>query len=471
MRNFCLVLLAISLFHCSEPTEKLDILINNAQVIDVKTGAVSGAQHIGIRNDTIIFIGHDQKANGYTATQTIDASGKFVIPGLWDMHVHFRGGASLIQENKNLLPLFVANGITGVREAGGDMTSEIFKWRKEIQNQQLTGPVIFTSGPKLDGPRATWAGSIPVTTQEEAIQAVDSLENLGVDFIKIYDSRISREAYLWIIQEAKKRGITTSGHMPFTVMLEEAVNAGIGAVEHLYYILKGASSEEYAITQDNINGKAGFWGSMDKLIATYDDATAQKTFQSLKDNDVYVVPTMHVGNTLSYLDRDNHENDAYLQYIGPGIIKSYEGRVRGAMRASPAAVERRHALNTTFRGLVPKLNQAGVTLLAGSDTGASNSYVYQGISLHQELAALVETGISPLEALKAATINGARFLKVDDYHGSVEEGKSGDLLILEANPLEDITNTQQIHTLVLDTKVYGKAALDEMLESVRVYGN
>lgn len=467
MRNSLLICLAFALLHCSKPTEKLDILINNARIVDVKTGRISRDQHIGIRSDTIVFIGDDEQVTAYSALQTIEASGKFVIPGLWDMHVHFRGGDALIQENKNLLPLFVANGITGVREAGGDMTSEIFKWRKEIKDGQLTGPAIFTSGPKLDGPRATWAGSIPVTTQEEVVQAVDSLENMGVDFIKIYDSRISREAYIWIIEEAKRRGITTSGHMPFTVMLEEAVNAGLGSVEHLYYILKGASAEEYAVTQDNINGKAGFWGSMDRLIATYDKSVAQKTFQSLKDNDVYVVPTMHIGNTLSYLDRDNHEEDEYLQYIGPGIIKTYEGRVRGAMRASPAAVERRHALNTTFRGLVPKLNQAGVTLLAGSDTGASNSYVYQGISLHQEMAALVETGLSPLEALKAATINGARFLNVDEYYGSIEEGKSGDLLILDANPLEDISNSQRIHTLVLDTKVYSKSELDQMLESAR----
>lgn len=467
MRNSLIICLAFIVFQCSKPTEEIDILISNTRIVDVKTGRISKDQSIGIRNDTIIFIGDSEQAGMYSAIQSIDATGKYVIPGLWDMHVHFRGGESLIAENKNLLPLFVANGITGVREAGGDMTSEIFKWREEIQKGQLTGPAIFTSGPKLDGPRATWAGSIPVVTQEDVLQAVDSLENMGVDFIKIYDSRISREAYLWIIEEAKSRGITTSGHMPFTVMLEEAVNAGLGSVEHLYYILKGASAEEYAVTQDNINGKAGFWGSMDRLIATYDESVAQQTFQSLKDNDVYVVPTMHIGNTLSYLDRDNHEQDEYLQYIGPGIIKTYEGRVRGAMRASPAAVERRHALNTTFRGLVPKLNEAGVTLLAGSDTGASNSYVYQGISLHQEMAALVETGISPLEALKAATINGAEFLKVDGYYGSVEEGKSGDLLILDANPLEDISNTQKIFTLVLDSKVYDKRSLDQMLEDAK----
>ncbi|KOF02797.1 amidohydrolase [Roseivirga seohaensis subsp. aquiponti] len=468
MKKLSLLLLTAFLFSCSTSEKtKLDILIDHANVVGVKTGQLMPDQQIGIRNDTIIFVREAGSNNDYTAAKTIDATGKFVIPGLWDMHVHFRGGEELIEENKNLLPLFIANGVTGVREAGGDMTSEIFKWREEIKSGTLTGPVIFTSGPKLDGPRATWAGSIPVTTKEEVIQAVDSLENMGVDFIKIYDSTISKEAYIWIIEEAKRRGITTSGHMPFTVMLEDAVNAGLGSVEHLYYILKGASTEEKEITQDVIDGKAGFWGSMDKLIATYDESQAQTVFEMLKTNNTYVVPTKHIGNTLSYLDRDNHENDEYLNYVGDGIIKTYQGRIRSAMRANEKAVAERHELNSTFEKLIPKMQAAGVSLLAGSDSGASNSYVYQGISLHQELAALVAAGLTPAEALRTATINGSKFMKMENFYGSVETGKSSDLLILNANPLEDITNTQAINTLVLGRKVFSEQDLKGMLEQLR----
>lgn len=468
MKKISFLALIICVFACSNNSKtEVDILIDHANVIDVKTGELLANQQIGIRNDTILFIREAGNNSDYTATKTIDATDKYVIPGLWDMHVHFRGGDELIEENKNLLPLFVANGITGVREAGGDMTTEIFKWRAAIKEGSMIGPKIYTSGPKLDGPKATWAGSIPVTTKEEVIQAVDSLENMGVDFIKIYDSRISKEAYIWIIEEAKKRGITTSGHMPFTVMLKDAVTAGLGSVEHLYYILKGASTQEKEITQDVINGKAGFWGSMDKLIATYDDIQANRVFELLKDNNTYVTPTKHIGNTLSYLDRDNHENDEYLQYVGEGIIETYKGRVRSAMRANEKAVKERHQLNSTFASLIPKMQAAGVSLLAGSDSGASNSYVYQGISLHQELAALVAAGLTPAEALRTATINGAKFLKVDDYYGSIEVGKSSDLLILDANPLEKIDNTQRISTLILGKKVYSQQDLSAMLESVK----
>jgi imidazolonepropionase-like amidohydrolase len=468
MKQLLLLFAILSIASCSTSEKtKLDLLIDHANVVDVKTGQLMANQQIGVRNDTIIFVREAGNNSDYTAAETIDATGKFVIPGLWDMHVHFRGGNELIEENKNLLPLFIANGITGVREAGGDMTQEIFKWRTEIQSGQLIGPTIYTSGPKLDGPKATWAGSIPVTTKEEVIQAVDSLEDMGVDFIKIYDSTISREAYIWIIEEAKKRGITTSGHMPFTVMLADAVNAGLGSVEHLYYVLKGASTQEKEITQDVIDGKSGFWGSMDKLIKTYDEDQADQIFGLLKSNNTYVVPTQHIGNTLSYLDRDNHEADEYLQYIGPGIIDSYQGRIRGAMRANEKAIAERHELNSIFASLIPKMQTAGVSLLAGSDSGASNSYVYQGVSLHQELAALVAAGLSPAEALRTATINGAKFLKVDDYYGSIEVGKSSDLLILNANPLDDITNTQKINTLILGNRTFAKSDLEKMLNDLK----
>ncbi len=456
----------LCLLNCTNTAEEqVDVLIQHANVIDVNTGEVSGEMSIGIRNDSIVYLGNGN--SNFSASQTIDATGKYVIPGLWDMHVHFRGGDELIGENKNLLPLFVANGITGVREAGGDMTTEIFKWRAEMENGSLIGPMIYTSGPKLDGPRATWAGSIPVVTKEDAVIAIDSLEQMNVDFIKLYDSRVTREAYIWILEEAERRGIRTSGHMPFTVMLEEAVTAGLGSVEHLYYILKGSSTEEQQVTDDNINRKASFSGSMTTLMDSYSEEQAQKAFKMLVDNDTYVTPTMHIGNTLSYLDRDDHSNDEYLNYIGEGIIETYQGRIRSAARASEEFIAMRHRLNTAFKNLVPKMSAAGVSLLAGSDSGASNSYTYQGISLHQELAALVDAGLSPIEALKAATINGAKFLRVEDFYGTLAVGKSGDVLVLDANPLEDITNTQKINTLVMKSKTYSSADLKAMLESVR----
>ena len=291
-----LPVLLFTLMGC-QPSESVDILITHAEVIDVESGDVLSDYQIGIRDGKIAFI-NNEYTQSYQANETIEAKGKFIIPGLWDMHIHFRGGEELIVENKNLIPLFVANGITGVREAGGDMTNQIFQWQDDIEAGEMVGPTIFTSGPKLDGPRATWAGSIPVVTQEDAATAVDSLINLGSDFIKLYDSRITREAYIWILEEAEKRGIRTSGHMPFTVTLEEAVTAGLGSVEHLYYTLKGSSTEEQEVTDDNIAGKANFWGSMNRLMASTTPEQEKATFQMLVDNDTYVTPTLFLATHL-----------------------------------------------------------------------------------------------------------------------------------------------------------------------------
>lgn len=459
-----LILLTTIVFSCQNKAT-VDVLIADAEVIDVESGEVLSNQYIGIRNDTIVFIGDSD--TGYKANTTIEASGKYVIPGLWDMHIHFRGGKNLIEENKNLIPLFTANGITGVREAGGDMTEEIFKWRKAIQNEEMVGPKIFTSGPKLDGPGGTWAGSIPVTTKEEAVQAVDSLINMEVDFIKLYDSRISKEAYLWILEEAKRRGIKTSGHMPFTVMMEEAVNAGLGSIEHLCYVLKGASAEEKAITEDVIAGKSSFWGSLNSLIETKTQEQEQAAFELLQQNNTFVTPTLHIGSVLTYLKQVDHSEDEYLNYIGDGIIDTYQGRIRSAMNASDEFTQMRIDLNNTFISMVPKMHEAGVTLMAGSDSGASNSYTYPGQSLHAELKAMVDAGLPAIEALRAATINGAKFLEVDDFYGSLKPGKSADLLLLNTNPLEDISGTKDINSMVLKGEIYTKSNMDAMLESVR----
>lgn len=446
---------------------EVDTLITNVNIIDVVSGEVIDNQNIGLRNDSIIFIVDNSELFNVQADTIYDKRGKYIIPGLWDMHVHFRGGVSLIEENKSLLPLYTAYGISGVRDAGGDLTASVLSWRKAIRNGSLIGPDIFTSGPKLDGPNGTWAGSIPVVTEEDVIHALDTLEQIGSDYVKIYDSRISKEAYLGIIKEATKRGTTTSGHMPFTVMLEDAVEAGIGSIEHLYYILKGCSSEEAAVTQAVIDGEMGFWSSFERLMATYDEAIAKTTIQRLKDNGTFVVPTLHIGSILTLMKDQTHENDEMLNYVGDGIIDTYSGRIRGALGASDATTDRNKRMRVMFRELVPKLVDAGVLLLAGSDGGASNSYVYPGISLHNELEEMVKTGLTPVEALRTATINGAKFMKTDHYTGSIEVGKTANLLILNVNPLSDIRNTQNINMMISNGKTHTENDLKALKESVR----
>jgi imidazolonepropionase-like amidohydrolase len=464
-------ILAVSIFAtgaCNTKSNiKVDTLIANINIVDVITGDIITNQNIGLRNDSIIFIVGNSELFNVESESIYDKRGKYAIPGLWDMHVHFRGGAALIEENKNLLPLYTAYGISGVRDAGGDLTSSVLEWRKAIRSGSLIGPDIFTSGPKLDGPNGTWAGSIPVVTDEDVFHALDTLEAIGSDYVKIYDSRISKDSYLSIIKEATKRGTTTSGHMPFTIMLQDAIEAGIGSIEHLYYILKGCSSEEAAVTQAVIDGEMGFWSSFERLMATYDEDIAKTTIQRLKDNGTFVTPTLHIGSILTLMKEQSHDNDEMLNYVGDGIIETYSGRVRGALRASDAITDRNKRMRIMFRELVPKLVDAGVLLLAGSDGGASNSYVYPGISLHKELANMVETGLTPIQALRTATINGAKFMKTDHFTGSIAVGKQANLLILNVNPLSDIRNTQNINMMISNGKTHTENDLEAFKESVR----
>ncbi|WP_299443074.1 amidohydrolase family protein [uncultured Aquimarina sp.] len=472
IRNYKILLLTLillSILSCSEKQkEQYDTVISNINLIQIENGDIA-TKTLYINNGKIVKLEAIDSVDAYDAKNKIDGTGKYLLPGFWDNHIHLRGGSSLIEENRNLLPLFIANGITTVRDAGGDLTLEILKWKKEIKNKTLIGPTIYTSGPKLDGANATWAGSLSIESPEDITNALDSLEKIPSDFVKIYDSRISRENYLAILKQATDRKIISSGHMPFTVKLDEALDSGIGAIEHLYYILKGCSAKESEITQAIINKELGFWNAMDDLILSYEDSTAQKTFRNLKNTNTYVVPTLHIGNILSYLDEVDHTADPYLKIIGKGIIKTYEGRIKRALNSSEEAKKSRKELNTFFKNLTKSLQDADVKLLAGSDSGAYNSYTYAGISLHQELEAMVLAGLSPIEAIQTSAYNGSRFLKKDTISGTIAIGKNSDLVILNSNPIQNIKNTQDIYRVIKGDQIYDPKKITEKYDCLECF--
>ena len=447
----------------SEPDITYDVAIENVNLIDLETGQID-LSTIYLKDGRLAHIENTVEKSSSKATATIDGSGKYALPGFWDNHVHFRGGDSLIAANKNFLNLFIANGITTVRDAGGDLTSSVMKWQKAITNNELVGPTIFTSGPKIDGPGATWAGSLEVENDQDISKALDSLQSIPTDFVKIYDSKITGENYLRTIRDAEKRNLITSGHMPFTVQLEATIDAGLDAVEHLYYILKGCSANEEEITQKLITKEIGFWDAMPLLQASFSDLTALKTFKNLKTNNVFV-PTLHIGSVLSYLDEVDHTKDEYLKYMSSDVQKTYQGRIDRVKNASKKQIADRKKLDQFFGKLAYNLNKNGVSLLAGSDSGAYNSYTYPGISLHKEMEALVATGISPLDALRSSAYNGAKFLKQDVDYGTISEGKIADIVLLNTNPLENIKNTQDIYMVFTKGTARSKTDLDNLLKT------
>ena len=450
-----LLLLLFVIQSCQERPEevKFNIGITNVVVINENGEQLDELQNVFLDGDTIALVEASSSASGAAATTVIDGTDKFLLLGLWDNHAHFRGGEKLISQNEKFLKLFVDHGITTVRDAGGDLTVQVQKWNEEINSNLRIGPTIYTSGPKIDGLNSRWDGSLEVANEADIKKALDSLQELDVDYVKMYDSTISGENYLETIRQASSRGMITSGHMPFTVMLDDAIEAGLDNVEHLYYILKGCSSQEKEITEQIKAGKLGFWGSMEQLIDTYDEDTAQATFKKLRDNNVFVTPTQHIGNILSYLDEVDHSNDAYLQNLSPEFLATYEGRNKSALNASPKAKANRKALQDFFQKLTKSLSEAGVSLLAGSDSGAYNSYTYPGPSLHGELSQMVNAGLTTQEALRTS-YNGARFLNKNGY--SFARGNTADLLLLKKSPLENIENTLDIDLVIKNGQIVQK---------------
>ena len=459
-----LLILFIAFCACkTEQTPEYDLILSNARVIDLETGQVTN-QDILIADATIRKLLPAGEAGDIGAVERHSAEGAYVLPGFWDNHVHFRGGPQLVDQNQKFLNLFLAHGITTVRDAGGDLTPAIKEWQNDVA-AGMPGPTIFTSGPKIDGPNPTWAGSLEVEKTEDITEVLDSLQALEVDFVKLYDSRISGELYLETLREADQQGLISSGHMPFSVTLEETVIAGIDAIEHLYYVMKGCADDEPQVTQAIREGSMGFWQAMPRLQRSYSDSTAQKAFNRLREHNVYVVPTLHIGRTLSYLDEADHSSDIYLDYLSPDFTATYQGRINRALNASEATRRDRKALDNFFRELTTQLHLAGVGLLAGSDCGAFNSYVYPGPSLHDEMEALVSCGLSELEALRSSAYHGARFLKKEKEYGNIAIGKIADLVVLSENPLEDIRNTRSIQLVVKNGKAFDQKKLEQLLKT------
>ncbi|MGI4741741.1 MAG: amidohydrolase family protein [Janthinobacterium lividum] len=463
--------LLVGFGHRPTPPISYDLVIRHVSVVDVVTGQLLADQSVAVTGGKIVRVGPSSQAR-YDARQKLDGTGRFLIPGLWDMHVHFRGGDSLAAANKKSLTLYLAHGITTVRDCGGDLTPRIFEWRREEAAGTLAGPRIFTSGPKIDGPSAYWPGSLEVETPAQVSKALDSLQRLQVDYVKIYDSKISGPAYLETISQAEKRGMKTTGHMPYSVTLGEAVNRGLDATEHLYYVFKACSGKEDSLTALVRNSLStskplGLFAMLPAVYDTYSPAAAQRIFKLMASHHTAAVPTLAIGKTLAELSQNDHAHDTLRAYIDPKIQRTYTRRLASAQQQSPAARAFTQKLETKFMNLVPQMQAAGVSILAGSDSGAFNSFTYPGASLQDELALLVQAGLTPAQALRAATINGATFMGVADRSGTIAEGKDADLVLLSANPLADIRNTRKIAAVVSRGKVYSRQDLGKMLAVIK----
>jgi len=467
------VALATSLFAFATPAlampEHGDVIIRHVTVVDVEAAKTVAGQAVVLKGDDIVAVGADAViAKNWRAGRTVEGKGRYLIPGLWDMHVHFGGGPHLVEENKALLPLYVANSITTIRDCSGDLPDQVLAWRGEIAKGSLFGPRLLSSGAKIEGIAPVWKGTIEVGSEADVDAALDRLKTRDkVDFVKITDSTLKPELFLYALGRAKALGLRTSGHIPMALTTEQAVDAGISSIEHLDYAYNAGAKDEAAIAADFAAKRIDRAEANRRLDAGFDRDTAMVAYRRFAAKGVAVTPTLNGSRIIAYLDRDDHSKDAGLAYIGPKLRKTYEWRIERAAKADAAAIGARHKQIEDVATILPMLAEAGVPIIAGTDAGFLNSFNYPGFGLHDEIALFVEKGLTPAQALASATRAGPAWFGWLDRYGAVKPGMAADLVLLTKNPLEDIAATRAIDTVVMRGAVQDRAALDRMLADTR----
>jgi hypothetical protein len=412
------------------------IAITHITIIDTERGSTQSDRTVLIRDGRIAGVESSAVAVP-PGVQEIDGRGKFLLPGLWDMHVHLSWATA------SALPVLVANGVTGVRDCGSDLT-EIDAWRTKIAAGLLVGPRIVRAGPILNG-QSFNRYQLVTGPPDEARGIVRALKWLGVDFIKVH-RRVRRDSYFAIIDEAKKQGLTVVGHIPMTVRPEEASDAG-QLIEHEETLFEGTFSAGVAPRQ--------LPEAIHQFLAS---GAADTLFARFVRNHTPLTSTLIAWRYLVEHPDTSWLSDPRIRYVARSLKEA--ARRAPLVSAEDLPVVRRTL--AAYREVLGRLNRSGVMLLAGTDLAGAR---IPGFTLHDELATLVDAGLTPIQALRAATLNPAKILQKSDDFGSVTPRKVADLLLLDANPLADIRNTQRIAAVVLGGKLLPRPDLDALLRA------
>ena len=436
--------------------------LTHVAVVDVHSGKVTMDQTIAIDAGRIVSVGPAKAAQLSADAKTIDCTGLFLIPGLWDMHVHLEFGDWFPHSKEISLPLFIANGITGVRDMGSELET-VQSWRRDIEAGKLIGPRIYTSGPMLDGPKPRFPSSIPIASPEDGRRAVNDLKRSGADFIK-FQSLIPREAVFAIADEAKKQNIAFEGHVPDSVRASEMSEAGMKSFEHLIGIFEGSSPLEDEFLKGN--------KTETRFVASYDSKRAEKLAELLAKNHTWQCPTLvweRGGNLLDVADFSKDDRARLVPSSWKtGTWKRFTDEIEQGYATDNLAT-RKKFLEKELQ-VVQLMHKKGVPFLAGTDT-PPGVYIFPGFSLHEELQRFVAAGFTPLEALQTATLNPAEFFGLGSQLGSIEPGKFADLVLLKANPLADISNTQKIAAVLVRGRYLSSDDLKKLLAQTQSAAN
>lgn len=427
---------------------KVDIIIRNVNIINVETGDILYHRDVAIKDQYIAKIAGGKKLPQTDGTQLIDGTDKYLIPGLWDMHVH------LNLDYEEYLQLYLANGVTGVREMNG-MHRE---WKEKEEGSWLA-PRFFMGSRILDGPKPTYEWVHSISKEAEARQAVQNIKEDGYDFVKTL-SLLPEHVYSAIADECARSNIPFAGHLTYSIHPVQAAQMGQRSAEHLLFIQLACSEMEDSLRWDLdkvIRSDTPREEAVDTYhrlehacVPTFSQSKADSLFSQLGRLDMWQCPTLIVFHNYIYYNEEKFENDPRKIYFPDSNpdVDPIEAR------------ERYKLIFEKNMELIPQMDAAGIKFLAGTDNE------FRGFSLHDELQLLNEAGLSPLRTLQTATLNPAKFLARDDSMGTINENRIADVVLLDNNPLENIQNTRSINTVIFNGKI---CDIEKMLEDVEMF--
>lgn len=452
-----------------------DAAITHVAVIDIERGRVVPDQTVLLRGSRIVSVEPSAQVQLAANVRVIDGTNQYVMPGLWDMHAHLHSSGMPFQIE---IPLLVANGVTGVRimaadrpSASPNVTSGLDQHRAaqaQIEAGRMTGPRLMALGTWPVNGAVGISDSMPdfykAQTADQGRRLARYFKERGFDFIKIYND-VSREGFFGLAEEARRLGMPFAGHEPSLISAIELSNAGQKSIEHSRIFLENCFAGADSLRRGLMKGVSETTLRR-RMVDECDPMLCAEVLRVFARNGTYITPTHVTRRMDAFADDSAYRHDRRMKYIPLAQQRRWLADADRMVASDSSRAGRKSFMDFYRKGLelTNAAYRAGVPVMLGTDAG--DSFVFPGASVHDELGELVRAGLSPAEALRAATLTGAAYLGRTADFGTVQSGRMADLLLLDANPLDDISNSRRIHAVILNGRLFDRAALDSMLVAV-----